>query len=110
MASTYPLEIVEAQQWLQRNGNLKGQPRMDAARQQNWDASVQALVAFPDVLAKLNQDVQWTTALGNAFLAQQVGRDGGGAADARTGASQWQALFHPAADGYDRDTGRADGH
>jgi uncharacterized membrane protein YgcG len=71
VASTYPLEVVEAQQWLQRNGNLTGQQLMDAARQQNWDASVQALVALPDVLARLNQDVQWTTALGNAFLAQQ---------------------------------------
>ena len=71
VASTYPLEVVEAQQWLQRNGNLKGQPLMDAARQQNWDASVQALVAFPDVLANLNRDVEWTTTLGNAFLAQQ---------------------------------------
>ncbi len=71
VASTYPLEVVEAEQWLQRNGNLKGQQLTDAARQQNWDASVQALVALPDVLAKLNQDVEWTTALGNAFLAQQ---------------------------------------
>ena len=71
VASTYPLEVVEAQQWLQRNGSLKGQQLTEAARQQNWDASVQALVAFPDVLAKMNQDVQWTTALGNAFLAQQ---------------------------------------
>src|ERR1017187_10010703 len=69
--STYPLEVVEAQQWLQRNGSLKGQQLTEAARQQNWDASVQALVTFPDVLAKMNQDVQWTTALGNAFLAQQ---------------------------------------
>jgi uncharacterized membrane protein YgcG len=71
VASTYPLEIVEAGQWVQRNGNLRGQQLTQAARQQNWDASVQALVAFPDVLAMLNQDVQWTTALGNAFLAQQ---------------------------------------
>src|ERR1039457_4681726 len=71
VASTYPLEVVEAQQWLQRNGSLKGQQLTEAARQQNWDASVQALVTFPDVLAKMNQDVQWTTALGNAFLAQQ---------------------------------------
>jgi len=71
VAATYPLEIVEAGQWLQRNGNLKGQQLMDAARQQNWDASVQAMAAFPDVLATMNQDVQWTTALGNAFLAQQ---------------------------------------
>ena len=44
---------------------------MDAAKQQNWDPSVQALVAFPDVLARLNQDIRWTTDLGNAFLAQQ---------------------------------------
>jgi hypothetical protein len=71
VASTYPLEIVEAQQWLQRNGRLRGQQLMDAARQQNWDASVQGLVAFPDVVATLNQDVEWTAALGNAFLAQQ---------------------------------------
>jgi hypothetical protein len=71
VASTYPLEIVEAQQWLQRNGRLRGQQRMDAARQQNWDASVESLVAFPDVVATLNQDVEWTAALGNAFLAQQ---------------------------------------
>ena len=109
VASTYPLEIVEAGQWVQRNGNLRGQQLTQAARQQNWDASVQALVAFPDVLAMLNQDVQWTTALGNAFLAQQsdVIR---GAADARASASQWQALHHSATDGYHRDARRADGH
>jgi Protein of unknown function (DUF3300) len=70
-ASTYPIEVVEAQQWLQQNRNLKGQALMDAAKQQNWDPSVQALVAFPDVLTRLNQDIHWTTDLGNAFLAQQ---------------------------------------
>jgi len=71
-ASTYPIEVVEAQQWLQKNRNLRGQALMDAAKQQNWDPSVQALVAFPDVLARLNQDIHWTTDLGNAFLAQQA--------------------------------------
>ncbi len=71
-ASTYPLEIVEAQQWLQQNRNLKGQELLDAARQQNWDPSVQALVIFPDVVTRLNQDIRWTTDLGNAFLAQQA--------------------------------------
>ena len=69
-ACTYPVEVVEAQQWLQSNSNLQGQALTDAARQQSWDASVQALVAMPDVLTKLNQDVRWTTDLGNAFLAQ----------------------------------------
>src|SRR5579885_2587468 len=59
-ASTYPLEIVEAQQWLQQNRGLQGAQRMDAARQQPWDPSVQALVAFPDVLTLLNRDIRWT--------------------------------------------------
>ncbi len=72
VASTYPLEVVEAYQWTQQNKILTPQQLVDAARQQSWDPSVQALVAFPNVLAMLNQDVQWTTALGNAFLAQQA--------------------------------------
>jgi hypothetical protein len=71
-ASTYPLEIVEAQQWLRQNGYLRGPQLIDAAKQQNWDPSVQALVIFPDAMALLTRDVQWTTALGNAFLAQQA--------------------------------------
>jgi len=71
-ASTYPLEIVQAQQWLQQNSNLHGEQLVNAARQQNWDPSVQALVTFPDVLGTLTRDVQWTTDLGNAFLAQQT--------------------------------------
>lgn len=72
VASTYPLEVVQAQQWLQRNGHLQGQELMDAARQQPWDASVQGLLAFPDALATLNEDIRWTTDLGNAFLVQEA--------------------------------------
>jgi len=71
-ASTYPIEVVEAQQWLQQHRNLKGQNLMNEAQKQDWDPSVQALVAFPDVLTRLNQDIRWTTDLGNAFLAQQA--------------------------------------
>ena len=71
VASTYPLEVVEASQWLQQNRNLQGQQLVNAAQQMNWDPSIQALVVFPDVLNRLASDVQWTTALGNAFLAQQ---------------------------------------
>jgi hypothetical protein len=71
VAATYPLEVVEAQQWLQNNRNLSGQQLLDAARDQNWDPSIQALVAFPEVLNRLNQDVRWTTDLGNAFISQQ---------------------------------------
>jgi hypothetical protein len=72
VASTYPLEVVEANQWLQRNSNLRGQDLINAAKQQAWDPSVQALVAVPDALAKLNQDIRWTTDLGNAFLSQEA--------------------------------------
>jgi len=72
VAATYPLEVVEAAQWLQQNRNLRGPQLVEAARQQNWDASIQALVVFPDVLTRLNSDIRWTTDLGNAFLAQQA--------------------------------------
>jgi Protein of unknown function (DUF3300) len=70
VVSTYPQELEEAEQWLQQNGNLEGAELMDAAKQQNWDPSVQALVAFPSVMALLTGDMQWTAALGQAFLAQ----------------------------------------
>jgi hypothetical protein len=72
VACTYPLEVVEAQQWLQQNVRLPSRELLAAAQQQNWDPSVQALVAFPDVLTLLNQNVRWTTDLGNAFLVQQA--------------------------------------
>ena len=71
-ASTYPLELVEAQQWLNQHPQLKGKDLTDAAAKQDWDPSVQALVAFPDVLKRLTENVRWTTDLGNAFLAQQT--------------------------------------
>jgi len=71
VASTYPLEVVQAYQWMQQHTDLKGQDLTKAAQQQSWDPSVQALVAFPDLLKRLNQDVSWLTNLGNAFLANQ---------------------------------------
>jgi hypothetical protein len=72
VASTYPLELVEAGQWLQQDQSLQGTQLVDAARQQNWDPSIQALVVFPDVIERLNSNIRWTTDLGNAFLAQQA--------------------------------------
>jgi Protein of unknown function (DUF3300) len=72
VACTYPDEVVEAEWFLENNGNLSGPQLMEAARHQNWDPSVQVLVAFPDVVALLNRDIRWTTELGNAFLAQQA--------------------------------------
>jgi hypothetical protein len=73
VASTYPLEIVEAARWVKANSNLSGRALADAAAEQPWDASVQALVVLPEVLNRLNQEVRWTTDLGNAFVAQEEG-------------------------------------
>ncbi len=70
-ASTYPLELIQLQQWLERNKSLKDQALADAVEKQPWDPSVQALAALPDVVKRLADDIQWTTDLGNAFLAQQ---------------------------------------
>ncbi|PYS50685.1 MAG: DUF3300 domain-containing protein [Acidobacteria bacterium] len=70
VATTYPLEVVEAYQWLQRNPGLTGPALTQAAEAQNWDPSVQALVMFPDIMQRLNEDIAWITNLGNAFLAQ----------------------------------------
>jgi uncharacterized protein DUF3300 len=70
-ASTYPLEIMQLQQWLSRNSGLKGKALVDAAEKQPWDPSVQAMAVLPDVVKRLADDIQWTTDLGNAFLAQQ---------------------------------------
>ena len=72
VASTYPLEIVEAARWLSQNSSLQGKALADAAAKKTWDASVQALVVLPDLLKRLNQDISWTSDLGNAFLAQQA--------------------------------------
>jgi hypothetical protein len=70
-ASTYPLEIMQLQQWLAKNPGLKGKALADAVSKQPWDASVQAMAVLPDVVQRLADNIQWTTDLGNAFLAQE---------------------------------------
>jgi hypothetical protein len=70
-AATYPLEIIQLQQWLENNNSLKDKALADAVAKQPWDPSVQALAALPDVVKRLANDIQWTADLGNAFLAQQ---------------------------------------
>jgi hypothetical protein len=72
VASTYPLEVIEARDWLRQNGGLPSRALMAAAQRENWDPSVQALVAFPGVVERMSRDVHWTTDLGNAFLVQQA--------------------------------------
>src|SRR5258707_2478310 len=71
VASTYPLEIIQLQQWLDKNKNLKDKALTDAVSKQTWDPSIQAMAALPDVVKRLADDIQWATDLGNAFLAQQ---------------------------------------
>jgi hypothetical protein len=70
-ASTYPLEIMQLQQWLTKNKDLKDKALADAVAKQPWDTSIQAMAPLPDLVKRLADDIQWTTDLGNAFLAQQ---------------------------------------
>lgn len=70
MASTYPGEIAEAVTWSKAHPDAKGDDAVKQVASQPWDPSVQALVAFPQVLATLGQDPVWVQRLGDAFLAQ----------------------------------------
>jgi hypothetical protein len=71
MASTYPLEVVQAQRWTESNKNLKGDQLKAAVDKQGWDDSVKSLVATPSVLEMMNSKLDWTQKLGDAVLAQQ---------------------------------------
>ncbi|HET7403376.1 MAG TPA: DUF3300 domain-containing protein, partial [Usitatibacter sp.] len=71
MASTYPLEVVEAARWQKSNSGLKDKALEDALEKQSWDPSVKALAAVPQVLTMMNEKLDWTTKLGDAFLAKQ---------------------------------------
>src|SRR5207302_11078446 len=70
-ASTYPLEIIQLQQWMDQNKNLQGKALAAGVAKQPWEPSIQSLVEFPDVVQRTAGNIQWTTDLGNAFLAQQ---------------------------------------
>lgn len=70
MASTYPLEVVRAARWSRANPGLSGQNAVRAVQDRPWDPSVKSLVAFPQVLAQMDEKLEWTQDLGDAFLAQ----------------------------------------
>ncbi len=74
MASTYPLELVEAARWIRvpANRTLTGDALTEALKPKNWDPSIMALVAFPRVLSLMADKLEWTEQLGDAFLAQQA--------------------------------------
>lgn len=71
IASTYPLEVVQADRWVLKNEELKGDALHKALVDQDWDDSIKVLAAVPDVLALMNDDLDWTSKLGDAVLAQQ---------------------------------------
>ena len=73
MASTYPLEVVQAARWSRSNPNLQGDDAVSAVVSMDWDPSVKSLVAFPDVLEQMDQNLDWTQRLGEAFLSDQDG-------------------------------------
>ncbi|MEZ9595992.1 DUF3300 domain-containing protein [Shewanella sp. 10N.261.52.F9] len=72
IAATYPLEVVQAHRWQQSKQHLSTQKQIDKAQNKDWDPSVVALIAFPNVLQKLSEDLDWTQSLGDAFLQDEA--------------------------------------
>jgi hypothetical protein len=72
MAATYPLEVVEAARWSRDNPGLEGEQAVEAVADRDWDPSVKALLALPQVLARMDADLAWTRRLGDAFLLQEA--------------------------------------
>ncbi len=72
MAATYPLQVVEAARWQKANATLKDKALEDALQKQSWDPAVKSLTAVPQVLTMMNEKLDWTQKLGDAFLAQQA--------------------------------------
>ena len=72
IATTYPIEVVDAERWLNKNQNLSAQQIADAAEEQDWDPSIKALLPFPNILKKLSEDLHWMRSLGDAFLEDEA--------------------------------------
>jgi hypothetical protein len=70
MASTYPLEVVQAARWSRGHPGLQGQEAVKAVNDRDWDPSVKSMVAFPQILQMMDEKLDWTDRLGDAFLAQ----------------------------------------
>lgn len=98
VASTYPLEAVEAARFVRTNLSLKGTALDDAVLQHNWDASVQSLTAFPQVLAMMDEKLEWTERLGDVPRRRGAG-DGYRAGTAQTRGDGRQPSNDGAADG-----------
>lgn len=71
IAATYPLEVVQAERWTQRHPGLQGAEAVAAVEDEDWDPSVKAMVAFPHILERMSEDLNWTQDLGDAFLLDE---------------------------------------
>ncbi|HSU64596.1 MAG TPA: DUF3300 domain-containing protein [Burkholderiales bacterium] len=71
-AAVYPDQVAQAADWSRRNPGVSGDDAVQMVQGQPWEPSVKALVAYPDVLARMGESPQWTSDLGNAFLGQQT--------------------------------------
>ncbi|HTG81973.1 MAG TPA: DUF3300 domain-containing protein [Geobacteraceae bacterium] len=71
MASTYPLEIVQADRWAKSHQQSAGDVLAKQLEKEPWDPSVKSLVNFPEVLSKMSEKLELTTKIGDAFLSQQ---------------------------------------
>jgi len=71
IAATYPLEVIQAERWTSKNTELKGSDAVKAVKDKNWDLSIKALVAFPQILTRMSENLQWTQKLGDAFLQNE---------------------------------------
>jgi hypothetical protein len=72
MASTYPIEVVQADRWVKANRNLPPDALNDVLDRQSWDPSVKALVPFPNIISMMSERIDWTQSVGDAFLAQEA--------------------------------------
>lgn len=71
MAATYPVDVIEAARWSRANPGLQGDDAVRAAQGEDWDPSVKSLLAFPQLLARMDGNLDWTRRLGDAFLGQE---------------------------------------
>ena len=71
IASTYPLEIIEADRWLVKNPDLSAEDIVKKSEDKLWDPSIMALLPFPTIVNQLSTELEWTQKLGDAFLTNQ---------------------------------------
>ena len=110
VASTYPLEIIQLQQWLAKHADLKDKALADAVAKQPWDPGIQSMAALPEVVKRLADDIQWTTRTRQRVPGAAERRHGRRPADAQEGQGQGRPDVQRAAEGRDPGRREQDGH